>query len=162
MAPRRRPPRGTRRSPGDSPIVSPNAARPRRKGRVLERVLGVLITLIVILISLALGAGWAFFLRPDYKVVAGRAVQVEIAQGMSTGQIAEKLSQAGVIENANMFRLQVRMDGVGGDLKSGVYDLSTGMEYEAVTEALIEGPVYTYYTITIPEGFVLEQIAERF
>ncbi|MHB9004704.1 MAG: endolytic transglycosylase MltG, partial [Coriobacteriia bacterium] len=72
------------------------------------------------------------------------------------------LSEAGVIENANMFRLQVRLDGTGGQLKSGVYELSTGMGYEVVTEVLIEGPVYTYFTVTVPEGFVVEQIAERF
>lgn len=136
--------------------------RPPGRRRTLERVLGILITLIVIVVVLALGAGWALFLRPDHDVAAGRSVQIEITPGMSTGQIAEKLSNAGVVENANMFRLQVQLDGVDGDLKSGVYDLSTGMEYADVTDVLIEGPVYTYYSITIPEGFVVDQIAARF
>ncbi|PKQ29107.1 MAG: endolytic transglycosylase MltG [Actinobacteria bacterium HGW-Actinobacteria-10] len=133
-----------------------------RRSRTLRRALAIFILLIVLLVVGGLIAGWMLFLKPDHDIAPGRAVQVEIVPGMSTGQIAERLSRAGVVENANMFRLQVRLDGTGGQLKSGVYELSTAMEYEDVAEVLIAGPVYTYYTVTVPEGFVVEQIAARF
>ncbi|MHB9003571.1 MAG: hypothetical protein ACYC6C_05845, partial [Coriobacteriia bacterium] len=56
---------------------------PRRR-RSVERVFGILIALILIVIVLALGAGWAYLLRPDHDIAPGRAVQIEITPGMST------------------------------------------------------------------------------
>ena len=148
----------------EAPVApEPSATpRPKRTGRDwLEHVLLVLILIIATLL-IVIGAGWWwFFMRPDSDVSAGRPVQIEIPAGATTGEIAEQLSSAGVVSNANMFRLQVRLEGVGSELKSGVYDLSTGMSYEDVTRELTEGPQYVYRSVTIPEGFVIDQIAER-
>jgi UPF0755 protein len=60
-----------------------------------------------------------------------------------------------------MFRLRARLDGIDGELRPGVYDLVTGMGYDDVVETLLAGPPVAYTTVTIPEGFTVEQIAER-
>ncbi|MDP2402052.1 MAG: endolytic transglycosylase MltG, partial [Actinomycetota bacterium] len=91
-----------------------------------------------------------------------RPVQVEVVKGSSTAAIAEKLSSAGVVRNANMFRLRARNAEADGLLKAGVYDLQTGMDYDRVITLLTAGPDVEYATVTIPEGFIVEQIAARF
>jgi UPF0755 protein len=105
--------------------------------------------------------GWMLFYRPTVDVEAGKPVQVSIPAGESTAGIAALLGKAGVIRNANMFRLQSRLSDADGHLKAGVYDLSTGMPYDLVLERLEAGPPIRYVTITIPEGFTVDQIAAR-
>jgi len=114
-------------------------------------------------VALLLGsAAWSFLYAPQSDVAPGRPVQLEIAEGASTRAIAAKLADAGVVTNANMFRLKSRLAKADGSLKPGVYDLRTGMSYDDVIDQLRAGPPIEYVTVTIPEGFTAEQIAERF
>lgn len=122
---------------------------------------------VVVLVALVLAVGipvygaWQLLIKPETDVEAGRPVQLDIPEGAGTQRIAEILAEAGVIDNAAMFRLRARLDGIDGKLRPGIYDLSTGMEYDAVVDRLLAGPPIEYVTLTIPEGFTVEQIAER-
>lgn len=120
-----------------------------------------LLSALLVTAALAVGA-WAVFLRPASDVTPGTPVQIEIPNGASTAEIADRLSSAGVVANANMFRLQARLSESDGDLKAGVYDLVAGLSYDQAIEELTRGPKIKYTTVTIPEGFVIEQIAGRF
>jgi len=91
----------------------------------------------------------------------GKPVQIEVLAGESTMQIAARLVDAGVIGNANAFRFRARITGADGKLKVGVFDLKTGMSNAEVLAALQKGPQIPYVSVTIPEGFVLAQIAKR-
>jgi UPF0755 protein len=118
----------------------------------------------VVAIALAivlLVSGWGLLLRPWNDVPAGQPVQIEVAQGATTKEIAIQLAETGVIPNPNMFRLQSRLSGADGELRAGVYDLVSGMPNADIIERLRQGPPVAYTTVTIPEGFVIEQIAER-
>jgi UPF0755 protein len=117
--------------------------------------------LALLVVAGAGGAWYWLFLKPDTDIEPGSYVQLEIPAGSGTAEIAEILSARGVISNANMFRLQARLDGVDDDLKAGVYDLQTGMPNDVVVDRLAEGPPVVYVTVTIPEGFTIAQIAER-
>ncbi|MDZ4063690.1 MAG: aminodeoxychorismate lyase, partial [Coriobacteriia bacterium] len=75
----------------------------------------MLVSVLVITGALAVGA-WALFLRPDSDATVGTPVQIEIPSGASTMDIANRLSSAGVVANANMFRLQARLSKSDGDL----------------------------------------------
>lgn len=124
---------------------------------------GCAVTAIVLALVLACGTltAWALLFKPAAAVPEGRPVQIEIRAGASTAAIADSLARAGVVPNALMFRVRARMAGSDADLKAGVYDLSTGMPYDLVIDRLAEGPPILYVTVTIPEGFVLDQIAAR-
>lgn len=136
----------------------PSVGRRRKRVRAL---VGCATTLLVVLAVLLAGA-WFLLYGSQVDVEAGRPVQIEIPSGASTARIAEKLAEVGVIANANMFRLQTRLADADGDLRAGVYDLTTGMSYNDAIAALVKGPEIVYTTVTIPEGFVIDQIAERF
>jgi UPF0755 protein len=118
----------------------------------------IVIVSVVVIVGVA---AYQIFERPLREVEPGRPVQIEIAKGSSTHAIADKLAQAGVVRNPNRFRLEARRAAADGVLKAGVYDLATGMPYDLVIARLVEGPPVTYVTVTIPEGFVVDQIAAR-
>ena len=133
--------------------------RPRRgkAGGVLA--IGLVVTLLVVVV-IAVSA-WGLFFRPATSVPPGQTLQIAIPEGSSSAEIANRLAERGVVENANMFRLQVRLAGADSDLKAGIYDLQTGLTYEQAIEELTRGPRVVYVDVTIPEGYVIDQIATR-
>lgn len=149
----------TRWEPG---ARSDRGVRPADQGsrRRTRAIVVLLVAALIVLCVPAFGA-WRVFFTTDPTVVPGEPVQVEIPGGADTARIAGELADAGVIGNAAMFRLRARIDGIDGKLRSGVYDLETGMEHDAVVERLLAGPPIAYTTVTIPEGFTAEQIAAR-
>jgi UPF0755 protein len=142
-------------------LLEPVRARRRTSTRV--GVAFALVGIVLVLVAVGgAGAWWYLFLRADAAgVQPGQPVQVEIVQGASTAAIAESLSVAGVVPNANMFRLEARRAGADGQLRAGIYELQTGMSYTDVIAQLRAGPPIAYVTVTIPEGWVIPEIAER-
>jgi UPF0755 protein len=132
----------------------------RRPGRAGGVALFLAVMAIALVVVIAVSA-WGLLLRPWSDVPAGRTVAFVVDQGDSTQEIAVALAEAGVISNPNMFRLQSRLAGADGRLRAGSYDLVSGMPIPDIIERLRQGPPVAYTTVTIPEGFVIEQIAER-
>lgn len=117
--------------------------------------------LVLLAVGLVAGALWLYFLSPQTGAAAGRSVQLVIKEGSTTRDIASALLKAGVIENANGFALRSRLAGADGRLQPGNYTLSTRMADGEVIRLLRTGPPAAYVTVTIPEGFRLDQIADR-
>lgn len=109
---------------------------------------------------LALVAGWWLVNRTEHPTAPGKHVEVRIPQGAGIEQIGRTLSNYGVVGNALRFELRAKLS--GSALRSGTYDLTTGMADEAVVKALAAGPRFVYYDVPIPEGFSAVQIARRF
>ncbi len=130
----------------------------RRRLRAAASTLAILMAGIAAVLAVAV---WALLFRPATRVEVGRPVQIEIEQGQTTTRIARELAAAGVVSNANMFRLQARLADAGASMKPGVYDFRTGTSYGDALERLVEGPPVDYVTVTIPEGFIVDQIAAR-
>lgn len=132
----------------------------RRWGTARIVVLAFAIALVLVLVALS-AAAWTLLDRPA-SGASGSAVQIEIKPGSDTRAIALKLESAGVVNSALAFRVGVRVFGADRGLKPGVYDLRTGMSVRSAVDVLKAGPPVVYNTVTIPEGFVVTQIAERF
>lgn len=123
--------------------------------------LGVLLVLLAVIA----GVGAWYLLRPQPAEIAGEPgtpVHVVIEAGSTTSDIAALLEDLGVIDSAFSFRLKTKAAEADGKLRAGEYDMTTGMSYEDAIAMLKRGPVLTYYTVPIPEGFTAEQIAARF
>jgi UPF0755 protein len=95
-------------------------------------------------------------------IPAGQQVKVVIEQGVNLTQIAEILEEAGVVDNALLFRLFVQQKEKEKSLAPGEYNMVTGSEYEEVLEMLTVGPPIVTYTVSIPEGFTVVDIIERY
>ncbi len=121
-----------------------------------------MLLVVPLLIVAIVAAGWWYvFVRAEHNIEPGQAVQLEIPKGSSTAEIGQLLSKWGVVPNGNRFRLEARREAADGKLRAGVYDLVTGMPYDAVIDRLVAGPPVKYMTITIPEGFTIDQVAAR-
>ena len=145
----------------DEVKLPPRQRRKVRRRHPVLRVLAAVVTMLVVLAVIGSAVGWWLLTQPQVDVEAGAPVQLEIPRGSTSAQIGGQLAAAGVVPNATMFRIQLRLENAGDDLKAGVYELSTGMAYDEVIRQLSRGPEITYFSVTIPEGFVVDQIAER-
>ena len=91
---------------------------------------------------------------------AGQAVVVNIPQGSGLKALADALYEKGVVDHPRLFALAAKLKGSAGSLKAGEYSLSPAMSYEAILTALVRGRVLMH-KVVVPEGFTMEQIAER-
>jgi UPF0755 protein len=137
---------------------SKKASRRPTSASRMALVTGAFVLLVIVLVA---GGLWRYYVSPQADTPADRAVQLRIKDGASTREIASALLKAGVIRNANGFALSARLAGADGKLQAGVYDLTTGMPDRDVVDVLKAGPPVGYVSVTIPEGFRLDQIAER-
>jgi UPF0755 protein len=119
-----------------------------------------IVGLVVLVAVIGVSAYRAYF-GPQTDVAPGLAADIEVPKGASTDEIAKILAAAGVVENANRFKLDVREAGADGKLRAGSYALKTGMPSEMVIDALLAGPATAYTDVTIPEGWRITQIARR-
>ncbi len=97
-------------------------------------------------------------IAPEDEVPPGTPVVVVIPQGSGAAQIADLLSEAGVVAAGDFERI-VRVRGVAAQLKAGSYQLETGMEPEDVVAFVVEGPgERAVYSVRIREGATMEDI----
>jgi UPF0755 protein len=113
------------------------------------------------LVLILLGIAWfAVSLFQPFKGEGdGAPVRVKIPQGSSLSQIADRLEQNGVIDNAGFFQLRARLTGHSGDLRPGSYQLRKDMTFAAALDALQEGVPPNVVQVSIPEGLSRKEIA---
>lgn len=83
-----------------------------------------------------------------------------IPEGASLQAISDTLSAHRIIAWPKLFRVYVRLRGADGDIKAGTYEIQQGAGWGAALDALVAGRVVTV-AVTIPEGWAIDQIAER-
>jgi len=92
---------------------------------------------------------------------AGEKIIFNIEKGQSAKTIADNLVKADLIKNPFIFRLYVFFALSQYALKSGEYKFSPAMSIREIADFIIFGGT-NEVLITIPEGFTLKQIEERF
>ncbi|HEV2368504.1 MAG TPA: endolytic transglycosylase MltG, partial [Acidimicrobiales bacterium] len=138
--------------PGEPPG---GGGRLLRFGRRRARLL-LLVSAVILTVAAAVGL-WAHA-QIDPSGSPGPVAVVSIPEGSSTSRIASTLAQNGVIKNSLLFRIYLRLDG-DGPFRAGVYALHRHESYGAAVREL-QGATLTD-RLTIPEGFTLQQIADR-
>ena len=125
--------------------------RPRRgAGRVIALGIFALVLLAI--------AWFANSLLQPFKGDGGEAVRVTIPQGYTLSQIASRLEQKGVIDDAGFFQLRARLDGASSELRPGSYELRKDMSFAAALDALRAGVPPNVVQVAIPEGLSRKEI----
>ncbi|GIH22948.1 hypothetical protein Aph01nite_12580 [Acrocarpospora phusangensis] len=88
----------------------------------------------------------------DFEGSGTGAVTVEIKPGQSASQIAETLSEAGVVATARSFVRVVRQREKENSLRPGRYRLNRGMAAGAALDELISGKARLVKKVAVPEG----------
>ncbi|WP_133514476.1 endolytic transglycosylase MltG [Halanaerobium saccharolyticum] len=111
----------------------------------------------IIILSFSLKA---YSLMEPIDPVDPRDIMVKIEQGMTGREIAELLEEKEVIKSSTMFYLLLRFKQVD-NLQAGYYRFSTSKTPLEIMDKLQRGDEMQF-KITIPEGFTLEEILNRF
>ena len=141
----------------------------QQTGSLLLRVL--LSTALLALLVPALAAGWLYLyaLQPgplDEEVEAAEVAEaaevvIVIPHGSGLGQIEQILAEGGLIHADPRFGLLARVLGLAGRIPAGEFSLRLGQRPHVLLQGLIVArPIQ--YSLTIPEGLRLTQIAARF
>ena len=157
---------GGKRVASSHPEGERRPARRRRKKRL--GAWGVLLYVIFVLgISCLLaGVGWMWANDVLALNKAPLTAVVEIAEGDTVGDVADKLKDAGLIEYKMVFQLfcsLTHVSGQAGDedakITPGTYELDTDMDYRALIASMGSSSASRMVTsVTIPEGLTQAQI----
>lgn len=82
-----------------------------------------------------------------------------VEMGENAVTIAAKLAEQGFIEDDSLFRLFLRYNGMDASLEAGDYELRRNMNMREIAEVLQKAN-FEEVTITVPEGWRAEQVAE--
>ncbi|WP_106768445.1 endolytic transglycosylase MltG [Paenibacillus faecalis] len=119
---------------------------------------------ITVLVLLIIAAGVVFYVWNGMKPVASSNTPIEftIESGMSTSQIADLLEEKGLIKNALLFKVYLKLEDEGSRFMAGMYEAKPGITYDQLITKLNKGEVKPGEMIrfTIPEGYTVLQIAE--
>jgi len=152
----------TQNQPAQNPPqpTPPKARAPKRRRRK-NGVLSALIYVIMVLgISAILSAvGWVMAndvlaLNKPFK-----SAVITIESDDKVPEIADMLKEKGIIEYPLVFRIYCAVSKSEEKLVAGVYELNTEMDYLALVRNLsIRSATRIPVTVTIPEGYELDQI----
>lgn len=71
--------------------------------------------------------GYRVFTEEAIEAEPGREVLVQVKEGMSAKEIGSMLEEKGLVRDANLFMLQLKLSAYSDKIKPGVYALRTSM-----------------------------------
>lgn len=149
-------------------------SRSRREGvkpakkKKKSKAKGCLLTFLVFLVLVAVGGYFGYgYVQESLKPVDASSkdyVTVQIPEGSNVQEIGSTLEKSGLVKHGLIFSLYAKYKNYS-DLKSGYYNLKKSMSTDELIQELQKGgtpepqePVLA--SLTIPEGYTLEQIAQ--
>jgi UPF0755 protein len=121
----------------------------------------VTIMVCVVLLCIA-GLGWWAYVQFQPPQATGTKIDFVVKPGESVRDISTDLRQEGLIRNEFLFREYVSYQHAGADFQVGHYELTRGMGIAEIVLQLSRGRVADEtVTVTIPEGYTVNQIAQR-
>ncbi len=141
---------------GEVPAVEPL----RQQTRIVKWVVWVAFVLVAVTITVAGYVGWWYLgqTRPDAE--PGDPVAFTVLETDTLDSLTTRLVDDGFVADESVFKWYVERKG-GLELTPGFYQLPTGAHMGDVLARLRTPPGQTYFRVTFPEGFTIEQMAER-
>ncbi len=150
----------TKASASEKPRHAKEASESKKK------VSGYIKGIVFFLIVIGLCGGLVYFVLIGAQDFSGinksdTKIEVVIPQGASTVRIAEILEENDLIDEPLIFRGYSKITGRDGRYQAGTYSLSANMGYQKLTETIIAGNPRETVTVTIPEGYTINEIAKK-
>lgn len=124
---------------------------------------GLRVLLIILAVLIVAAGGLLVFNNQSMKAVDpsdDTAVIVEIPEGSYTASIAETLSDAGLIRNTMIFRIQSRLRGKDGSYVAGSYELNKAMTMTEIMDKIAAGDT-TGLHFQVLEGQTIDKVADQ-
>ena len=146
--------------------------RSRRQGakpaKKKSKAKGCLLTVLVLLVLVAVGGYFGYgYVQDSLKPVDASSkdyVTVQIPDGANVQEIGSTLEKSGLVKHGLIFSLYAKYYS-HANLKSGYYNLKKSMSTDELIQELEKGGTPepqepSLASLTIPEGYTLEQIAQ--
>ena len=166
-------------TPAQEPVAPVETANdlPRRsrkesvkptKKKKKSRLKGFFVTLFVLLVLLGVGGFFGYqYVESALQPVDASSkeyITVQIPEGANTQEIGETLEKSGLVKHGLVFSLYAKYKNYS-DLKSGYYNLQKSMSTDDIIKELQKGGTperqeIVLASLTIPEGYTIDQIAE--
>ena len=143
------------------------SVKPTKKKKK-SRLKGFFVTLFVLLVLLGVGGFFGYqYVESALQPVDASSkeyITVQIPEGANTQEIGETLEKSGLVKHGLVFSLYVKYKNYS-DLKSGYYNLQKSMSTDDLIKELQKGGTperqeVSLASLTIPEGYTIDQIAE--
>jgi UPF0755 protein len=141
---------------GEVPAVEPL----RQQTRIMKWVVWIAFALVAMLIVVAGYVGWWYLgqVRPDGET--GGQVAFTVLETDTIDSLAARLEAEGLVVDQSVFKWYVERKG-GLEITPGFYTLPVNDHVGNVLSRLRTPPAQTYQRVTFPEGFTIEQMADR-
>lgn len=151
----------------DDAPYEPGGRRRARKRRSVPGCIAVLVALAVIVGGFYFVVSWGidtvrdqFESAPDYPGPGRGKVVFEVEQGDTVAEMGRNLKAAGVVESVDAFTNAAIANPDSSQIQFGFYQLKKEMAAEDVVEILVDPANLVKNTVTIPEGYSVDQIVE--
>lgn len=140
---------------------APKKAKKNKRSRRNSWIKRLIYACLILLVSGALASFLVVFLLDSMAMNRpAKQVDVEVPSGANTEQIAQMLEEKGLIEHPLCFRIFSKMAKADGTYQAGAFTLSPDMGYAAIVEQLQTMTPRETVTVTIPEGYTVEETAK--
>lgn len=135
----------------------------KQEGKTVRKIVSIIAG--VFLLLLLVGGGSLYlYVTSALKPIDENAtddIAVEIPMGSGITIISEKLEEAGIIKDARVFKYYAKFKNES-NFQAGNYSLTQAMTLDEILQTLKTGKLYRepVFTMTIPEGLTLVQIAD--
>lgn len=92
----------------------------------------VMVVLLVVYVTIAVSTvgydfGYRVFTEPAMEEKPGEDIIVEVKQGTTGKELGVQLEEKGLVRDADLFYLQLKLSAYSGKIRTGTYTLNTSM-----------------------------------
>lgn len=125
---------------------------------MIKKFLPIVIALIL---AVAVGGYWYVnYSNDNASLATGQKINFTVTNGMTTVDIANLLHKHHLVNTPESFRMAAKIRGLDSVLQAGEYQIISGMSNKEIVDVLAKGEV-RYESFTVPEGYTINQIAEK-
>ncbi|RFA36324.1 hypothetical protein CAI16_04675 [Virgibacillus dokdonensis] len=133
------------------------------EAKTVRKIVTIIIMTLLIILVIGGASGYLYVKSALEPVHPGskEEIKVTIPIGSSSSNIANILEDNGVIKNALIFRFYLKFNNESS-FQAGDYVFTPDMELSEIVDSLKSGKLLAepVYTVTIPEGKTIEELAE--
>lgn len=135
------------------------------EARTVRKIVAIILVALLLILIIG-GISGYIYIKSALEPVdpnSDEEITVEIPIGSSTSTISALLEEKGIIKDGRVFRFYTKLNNES-DFQAGEYTFTPAITFDEIIESLKNGRVIldAVYTVTIPEGYTVDQIAERF